>query len=181
MTFKASPNQKKEPVAPSRCFLQSCTQIGSKMLLYGGSDKDGPESYHKIYPFMLFSFHYPTWFLLHTNHNNVLCCLGEPLDTLFLYDSINFQWSRPKGSYEDQEDYPGPRYGHTATLIDMHVSTYLTLFILSLPFLLFLSFSLSLFFSSSLALFLSRPLLQCGVVFLNLSISSHHDFFFLLW
>ena len=41
MTFKASATQKKELVAPPRCFLQSCTQIGSKILLYGGSDKDG--------------------------------------------------------------------------------------------------------------------------------------------
>jgi hypothetical protein len=70
---------------PTPCLLQSCTQIGSKMLIYGGC------SYH-----------------------------GDPMSQLFVYDTVTFQWSAPNNASDFQEDHPGTRYGHTATLVDMH-------------------------------------------------------------
>jgi hypothetical protein len=70
---------------PTPCFLQSCTQIGSKILIYGGCN------YH-----------------------------GDPINQLFIYDTITYQWNLPINATEFQEDHPGIRYGHTATLIDMH-------------------------------------------------------------
>lgn len=75
----------KSSVAPSQCFLQSATQIGSKLLFYGGCD------YY-----------------------------GEALDKLFLYDTTTFLWSSPEDATEFQEDHPGGRYGHVATLVEMH-------------------------------------------------------------
>jgi hypothetical protein len=71
--------------APTACFLQSCTQIGSKMLIYGGC-----------------------------NYN------GDPVSQLFVYDTITFQWSAPSNASDFQEDHPGNRYGHSATLVEMH-------------------------------------------------------------
>lgn len=70
---------------PTACFLHSSTQIGSKILAYGGCD---------------------------TN--------GEALNQLLIYDTSSFLWSSPKDATEFQEDHPGGRYGHTATLIEMH-------------------------------------------------------------
>lgn len=70
---------------PLPCFLQSLTQIGSKILIYGGCN------YH-----------------------------GEPLNQLFIYDTITYQWNLPVNITEYHEDSPGNRYGHSATLIDMH-------------------------------------------------------------
>lgn len=71
--------------APTPCFLQSCTQIGSKMLIYGGC-----------------------------NYN------GDPISQLFIYDTVTYQWSSPTNATDFQEDHPGSRYGHTATLVEMH-------------------------------------------------------------
>lgn len=70
---------------PAPCFLHSCTQIGSKLLIYGGAN-----------------------------------AYGEALDQLFLYDTTSFLWSCPSDAAEYQEDHPGGRYGHTATLVEMH-------------------------------------------------------------
>eukprot|EP01035_Chromulina_nebulosa_P023739 gene23739-30786_t len=75
----------KKGTAPIPCFLHSATQIGSKILLYGGCDYN-----------------------------------GEAQSQLFLYDTSNYQWSAPVDGSDFQEDHPGPRYGHTATLIEMH-------------------------------------------------------------
>jgi len=71
--------------APTACFMHSATQIGSKILVYGGCNLD-----------------------------------GEALDQLFLYDSTSFLWSSPHNSSDFQEDHPGSRYGHSATLVEMH-------------------------------------------------------------
>eukprot|EP00981_Chlorochromonas_danica_P014657 scaffold8522_cov157-Ochromonas_danica.AAC.1 len=71
--------------APTACFLHSNTQIGSKLLVYGGCD------YY-----------------------------GEALNQLLIYDTASFLWSSPKDAIEFQEDHPGGRYGHTATLVEMH-------------------------------------------------------------
>jgi Ras-related protein Rab-1A len=70
---------------PAPCFLHSCTQIGSKLLIYGGAN-----------------------------------AYGEALDQLFLYDTTTFLWSCPSDAAEYQEDHPGGRYGHIATLVEMH-------------------------------------------------------------
>lgn len=70
---------------PAPCFLHSCTQIGSKLLIYGGANT-----------------------------------YGEGLDQLFLYDTTTFLWSCPSDAAEYQEDHPGGRYGHSATLVEMH-------------------------------------------------------------
>lgn len=51
---------------------------------------------------------------------------GEPLISVFLYDTISYHWSAPNETCEFQEDHPGPRYGHTTTLIDMHVKIKIT-------------------------------------------------------
>ncbi len=67
------------------CFLHSATQIGSKILIYGGS--------------------------------NYYC---EAQAQLFLYDTVTYQWSAPGDVSDFQEDHPGPRYGHSATLVGMH-------------------------------------------------------------
>jgi small GTP-binding protein len=46
---------------------------------------------------------------------------GEAESSLFLYDSSSFLWhSAPIGLSTFQEDDPGPRYGHSATLVDNH-------------------------------------------------------------
>lgn len=71
--------------APAPCFLHSSTQIGSKILIFGGAD-----------------------------------AYGEALSQLFLYDTTTFLWSCPSDAAEYQEDHPGGRYGHTATLVEMH-------------------------------------------------------------
>jgi hypothetical protein len=71
--------------APTPCFLHSSTQIGSKILVYGGCDY-----------------------------------FGEGQNQLLIYDTASFLWSSPKDATEFQEDHPGGRYGHTATLIEMH-------------------------------------------------------------
>lgn len=75
----------KKTAAPAACVSQSFTQIGSKLLAYGGC-----------------------------NYN------GEPLSQLFLYDTQSYEWSEPGDAAEFQESHPGNRYGHTATVIDMH-------------------------------------------------------------
>jgi hypothetical protein len=75
----------KNGAAPVQCFLQSCTQIGSKFLIYGGC-----------------------------NYN------GEPVNQLLLYDTATYQWSSPGDATEFQEDHPGPRYGHSAVLVELH-------------------------------------------------------------
>jgi len=82
LQYKKTSKVNSQPV-PS--FLHSCTQIGSKLLIYGGCD------YH-----------------------------GNELTSLFMYDTASYQWSAPNDESEYQEDHPGPRYGHSATLIDMH-------------------------------------------------------------
>eukprot|EP01040_Poterioochromonas_malhamensis_P000765 gene765-815_t len=72
--------------APTPCFLSSVTQIGSKLLYYGGCDYN-----------------------------------GDALNQLLLYDTVNFLWSAPQTQLiEGEEDHPGCRYGHSATLIEMH-------------------------------------------------------------
>jgi hypothetical protein len=79
--------------APIQSFLHSATQIGSKILIFGGCDY-----------------------------------FGKPLSQLIMYDTINFQWSTPShnagpkrapAEFDDTES-AGSRYGHTATLIEMH-------------------------------------------------------------
>jgi len=45
---------------------------------------------------------------------------GDALRGLFLYDTIKFEWNAPGDASQFQEDHPGPRYGHTATLVEMH-------------------------------------------------------------
>lgn len=75
----------KKGSAPIQSFLNSATQIGSKILIYGGCD------YY-----------------------------GEAVNQLFLYDTVNYQWSKPADVADFQEDHPGGRYGHTASLIEMH-------------------------------------------------------------
>lgn len=75
----------KKGATPVPCFLHSATQIGSKILIFGGCD------YY-----------------------------GEALNQLFLYDTASFQWVAPGSADDFQEDHPGCRYGHSATLIEMH-------------------------------------------------------------
>lgn len=75
----------KNSVAPVQCFLQSSTQIGSKLLIYGGCDYN-----------------------------------GEAQNQLLLYDTVVYQWSSPGDATDFQEDHPGPRYGHTAVMVEMH-------------------------------------------------------------
>jgi hypothetical protein len=70
-------NKKSTPVP---CFLQSSTQIGSKILIYGGCN------YH-----------------------------GDPLNQLFLYDTITYQWNLPNHITEYHDDSPGIRYGHRSS------------------------------------------------------------------
>jgi len=48
MQYKSLAPQKNAAPSPDQRFLHSCTQIGSKMLIYGGSDKNGIE---KVYVF----------------------------------------------------------------------------------------------------------------------------------
>ena len=45
---------------------------------------------------------------------------GDPLSQLLLFDSAIYQWSSPGDATDFQEDHPGPRYGHTATLVELH-------------------------------------------------------------
>jgi hypothetical protein len=71
--------------SPKPCFLHTCTQIGSKMLVYGGCD-------------------------LH----------GGALNQVFLFDAQTYQWSSPGDGSGFSDDHAGARYGHTATLVDMH-------------------------------------------------------------
>ena len=74
----------KSGASPIPCSLHSSTQIGSKILIFGGSDQ-----------------------------------YGEASSQLFLYDTVDYQWSTPN-DHSLQEDNPGARYGHSATLIEMH-------------------------------------------------------------
>jgi hypothetical protein len=86
---------KQTTAAPIQSFLHSSTQIGSKLLIYGGCDY-----------------------------------FGKPLNQLIMYDTVNFQWSSPahnalqtsqsNSHIGDEVDHPGARYGHSATLIEMH-------------------------------------------------------------
>jgi hypothetical protein len=88
---------------PVQTYLHSLTQIGSKLLLFGGCDANGMAQ-----------------------------------DQLFLYDTQTYQWSASSdvaggGSSSSggggsghgaigeafQEDHPGPRYGHSATLVEV--------------------------------------------------------------
>jgi hypothetical protein len=75
----------KNAPSPVQSLLHSATQIGSKILIYGGCD------YY-----------------------------GEAQAQLLLYDTISFQWSSPSEVTDFQEDHPGGRYGHSATLVEMH-------------------------------------------------------------
>jgi small GTP-binding protein len=77
--------QSSKVAAPTKAFLCSTTQIGSKLLVYGGCNFD-----------------------------------GKALSQLFLYDTSAYFWNSAKDDREFQEDHPGPRYGHSATLVDMH-------------------------------------------------------------
>jgi hypothetical protein len=45
---------------------------------------------------------------------------GEAQNQLLLYDTATYQWSSPGDATDFQEDHPGPRYGHTAVLVEMH-------------------------------------------------------------
>jgi len=45
---------------------------------------------------------------------------GDALRQLFIFDTINYEWSIPGDASAFQEDHPGARYGHTATIIGMH-------------------------------------------------------------
>ena len=46
---------------------------------------------------------------------------GEAEGSLLLYDSSSFLWhSAPMDADSFQEDFPGPRYGHSACLVDNH-------------------------------------------------------------
>ena len=45
---------------------------------------------------------------------------GEALRGLFVYDTVKFEWSAPGDAASFQEDHPGPRYGHSATLVESH-------------------------------------------------------------
>lgn len=75
-------NKKNSPV-PS--FLHTSTQIGSKILVYGGCD------------------------------SNI-----EPISQIYVYNTLELTWSAPNDSCDYQEDHPGRRYGHTATIVEMH-------------------------------------------------------------
>jgi hypothetical protein len=70
---------------PQQCFLHSTTQVGSKILIFGGCD-----------------------------------FYGNALNQMFVYDAVNYVWSAPEDASDFQEDHPGARYGHTATLVEMH-------------------------------------------------------------
>ena len=72
-------------VTPVQGFLQTATQIGSKILIYGGC------SY-----------------------------FGDAQRQLLIYDTVTYQWVAPNDAADFQEDHPGARYGHTATLVEMH-------------------------------------------------------------
>ncbi len=45
---------------------------------------------------------------------------GTPLSQVFLFDTLTFQWSGPNESASFIDEHPGARYGHSATLVDMH-------------------------------------------------------------
>lgn len=45
---------------------------------------------------------------------------GAPLSQVFLFDTKTYQWSGPGDASSFEEDHPGARSGHTATLVDMH-------------------------------------------------------------
>lgn len=45
---------------------------------------------------------------------------GEPLRGLFLYDTVKFEWSTPGEASRYEEDHPGARYSHSATLVESH-------------------------------------------------------------
>ena len=75
----------KKTAAPVACVSQSFTQIGSKLVSFGGC-----------------------------NYN------GEPLSQLFVYDTQSYEWSQPGDDADFQESHPGSRYGHTATVVEMH-------------------------------------------------------------
>lgn len=84
-TFLQYKKTNKKVDQPTPLFLHSATQVGSKILVYGGCNY-----------------------------------FGEALRSLFIYDTIKFEWSAPGDASQFQEDHPGPRYSHTATLIEMH-------------------------------------------------------------
>lgn len=44
---------------------------------------------------------------------------GEALNQLYVYDTASFQWSEPSGDVSEI-DHPGPRYGHSASVVEMH-------------------------------------------------------------
>jgi hypothetical protein len=70
--------------APSDCHMHSSTQIGTKILFFGGANSN-----------------------------------GEPLNKLYIYDSTKSVWSKPSEE-SNSDQHPGPRYGHTATLLGIH-------------------------------------------------------------
>ena len=45
---------------------------------------------------------------------------GEALKGLFVYDTLKYEWNTPGDAGRFQEDHGGARYGHTATLVEMH-------------------------------------------------------------
>jgi len=45
---------------------------------------------------------------------------GDAQRQLFLYDTAKFEWCAPGDAADFQEDHPGARYGHTATLVESH-------------------------------------------------------------
>lgn len=44
---------------------------------------------------------------------------GEALNQLYVYDTASCQWSEPSGDVSEV-DHPGPRYGHSASVVEMH-------------------------------------------------------------
>ncbi len=92
-TFLQYKKTSKATVAPPQCFLHSATQIGSKILYYGGCDYYGDAQSH-----------------------------------LFIYDTVSYLWSSATDnatatmsySGDGDVDQPGARYGHSATLVEMH-------------------------------------------------------------
>lgn len=83
LQFKKQAGSKVEQPTPQ--FLHSATQVGSKIVVFGGC------SY-----------------------------FGEPLRSLFVYDTLKFEWSAPSESTRFEEDHPGARYSHSATLVESH-------------------------------------------------------------
>lgn len=77
-------NSSDKNIAPSPSYLQSSTQIGSKILYYGGSNED-----------------------------------SIALSQLYIFDDM--KWATTTNMNTSfQEDNAGARFGHTATLVQMH-------------------------------------------------------------